>query len=556
MGKRPPLACMATAVFACCVPAYAQHLCSSDLHSGDGLGHALAVSGEFALVGAPESDAVGPSRGEAWLFQRVGGAWLERERLLPEPSQSTVRFGTEVAKNHELLAVLAMGETVRAIDGSPVSLPGRIWVYRRVGRSLERIGSVQAPSGALGFGTELCFLGDLLCVGARQDSSGLSHAGAVHLYRVGANGVDDLGSVQGASVDTHDHFGTSLAGDEGWLAVGAPADDDHALQSGAVYMFERIGDTLVERQKLIPSQAEDLNYAGAEVAVFGRWLAVGMPGNDLGGTNAGIVTMFENQGGVWSEVGVLIPPASTPGAAFGHSLAGHDDCLCIGAPLDGERGPSAGAIYSAVYSTAQGWSIGEKLLSPSTRAYDYLGIEVAVSDGYLFGSAPNSDACGVPGGTVACFPVAELQATWYEETCFCDGGRCPGDGTGGCANSMGSGAVLSVLGGPSILDGDLELRVTGLPSNRRAAILFGPPGPPSLVGSGILCFDGPSHRVAGHRADRKGVLETSDLMKQHRVLLHALPGTTWGFQAYFSDPGGPCLGRVNTSQAIWVTFEP
>ena len=58
MGKRPPLACMATAVFACCVPAYAQHLCSSDLHSGDGLGHALAVSGEFALVGAPESDAV------------------------------------------------------------------------------------------------------------------------------------------------------------------------------------------------------------------------------------------------------------------------------------------------------------------------------------------------------------------------------------------------------------------------------------------------------------------------------------------------------------------
>lgn len=556
MGKRPPLACMATAVFACCVPAYAQHLCSSDLHSGDGLGHALAVSGEFALVGAPESDAVGPSRGEAWLFERVGGAWLERERLLPELSQSTVRFGTEVAMNHELLAVLAMGETVRAIDGSPISLPGRIWVYRRVGRSLERIGSVQAPAGALGFGTELCFLGNMLCVGARHDSQGHTNAGAVYLYDVRCDGLDFRDTVRGANIGPFDHFGTSLSGDDGWLAVGAPADDDVGPQAGAVYMFQQVGDHLVERQKLIPSQAELLNYAGSEVSVFGRWLAVGMPGSDLAGMDAGTVTVFENQDGTWNEVSVLTASDATPGAAFGHSLAGHDDCLCIGAPLDGERGPASGAIYGAQHSTTQGWSVAGKLHSPTTQAFDYLGLEVAVSKGYLFGSARNSSACGMASGAVAYFPESDLQTMEYEETCFCDSSPCPGDGTGGCANSIGPGAVLSVSGGPSILDGDLEVVVSGLPPSRMTAILFGPQGPPFSVGAGILCFDGPYHRVASGRANSNGVLETHSLMKEPRIQRDALPGTTWGFQAYYVDHQGPCTGQVNTSQAIWVTFEP
>jgi hypothetical protein len=555
MRYLPPPVHVAFAVLACCAPAFAQQLCMPDVRSGDGMGHALAVSGGFAVVGAPDADTFGSSAGEALLFERVSGSWVLLAQLMPESLQASDRFGSEVAMNQELIAVMAPGAILRDTDFTPLGLPGQVFVYRRNNRMVELIGSVRAPAGAMGFGTEMCFLGDTLCIGARQDSGVHSNAGAVYTYQVRSGNLEFSGAVRGADVGPFDHFGTSISGDDGWLAVGAPADDDYGPQAGAVYMFQRVGGLLIERQKLIPSQAQLLNYAGSEVTVFGRWLAVGLPGSDLAGVNAGSVTLFENQEGVWNEVGVLIASDPTPGASFGHSMAGDRGCLCIGAPLDSERGRSAGAIYGAVYSPIQGWSVAGKFQSDGTQAYDYLGLEVAVSAGQLFGSARNSDDCGAAGGVVAYFPESDLSTVWYEESCICDSGPCPGDGTGGCANSVGTGAVLQTLGGPSILDPDFELTATGLPSRRRVAILFGAPGPPSSVSAGLLCFQGRYRRVASVRADQEGFMRTRGLMRNRRIRLNALPGSTWGFQAYYVDLRGPCGGRINTSQAIWVTFE-
>ena len=65
----------------------------ADSNDGNGFGRALAVGGDWMLVGTPDAPGVVPDGGAAYLFRRSGGQWSLREKLYPTDIPSGTGFG-------------------------------------------------------------------------------------------------------------------------------------------------------------------------------------------------------------------------------------------------------------------------------------------------------------------------------------------------------------------------------------------------------------------------------------------------------------------------------
>ena len=107
------------------------------------------------------------------------------------------------------------------------------------------------------FGSSLALSGDRLVVGAPGDDvTSKDDAGAVYIFRLVDSGWEferEISDGNGGftSLSAGDKFGTTLALDGRWLAVGA-IDDDGATRdnTGAVYLFQRSRTVWNFKQKL------------------------------------------------------------------------------------------------------------------------------------------------------------------------------------------------------------------------------------------------------------------------------------------------------------------
>ena len=92
---------------------------------------------------------------------------------------------------------------------------------------------------------------------------------------------------------TGDFFGysVSLSGDR--VLVGAQWDDEDGNRSGSAYVFERVGGTWVEQQKLTASDGGAVDDFGRAVSLSSDQALIGTPGDDDRATNAGAAYVYE-----------------------------------------------------------------------------------------------------------------------------------------------------------------------------------------------------------------------------------------------------------------------
>ena len=72
-------------------------LTASDAATGDFFGHAVALSGDTALIGAYRADSGGTDRGVAYVFVRNGTTWSQQTKLTAGDAADKDQFGTAVA---------------------------------------------------------------------------------------------------------------------------------------------------------------------------------------------------------------------------------------------------------------------------------------------------------------------------------------------------------------------------------------------------------------------------------------------------------------------------
>ena len=72
-------------------------LTASDAAVGDFFSSSVALDGDFAVVGASHDDGVGADSGSTYLYHHRDGNWVEVNKLLASDATAGDRFGSSVA---------------------------------------------------------------------------------------------------------------------------------------------------------------------------------------------------------------------------------------------------------------------------------------------------------------------------------------------------------------------------------------------------------------------------------------------------------------------------
>ena len=176
-----------------------------------------------------------------------------------------------------------------------------------------------------------------------------------------------------------------------WHAdVPASSGGSPKVDAGSAYVFERSHAhapwTLTAQ--LSPGDVAAGDTFGFSVACQGSTIAVGAMFQDLPGPmgspllDAGAVYLFERRGDSWQQTQKLLAPDGGAGDAFGFALSMTVDGLLIGAPYVDAAGPSPQRDIGAAYlftRASSGFVADSKLLARDAAASDFFGRAVALA---------------------------------------------------------------------------------------------------------------------------------------------------------------------------------
>ncbi len=258
-------------------------LLADDGEEDDFFGGSVAISGDTIVVGAHSNDHDGTNSGAAYVYTRSGGVWTQGMKLSPSDAQPLDHFGVKVFIEGNRIAVGATGLSAGGSDGGAVYMYSRsvvngTWIE---GATLNASNTHQGNGfgGSIDMGTNSIVIGSSL-----SDENGTFHVGAAHVFTTNDDGVTWALQEKLIADDgfTEDSFGSGVAisEDDQIVVVGARSNDTAlGSNSGAAYVFTRVGGGFIQREKISPFSAPELFGSAVSLdegsLVIGAWIATG-----------------------------------------------------------------------------------------------------------------------------------------------------------------------------------------------------------------------------------------------------------------------------------------
>jgi hypothetical protein len=425
---------------------------NTDLNGGDffGLTVSLSEDGNTLAVGSvyENSNATGINgnqfdnssqlSGAVFVFIRTGTIWSQQAYIKASNAEFWDRFGFAISlsNNGNTLAVSAEWEDSNAtgIDGNQLdnSSPdsGAVYVFNRSGTVWAQQTYIKASNTENGdmFGQFVVLSGDgnTLAISASNEDSNTTgingsqmdnsspDSGAVYVFIKTGNIWTQQAFIKASNAESNDLFGRNIALsiDGNTLVISAELEDSSAtgingnqldnslLNSGAVYVFNRVGITWLQEAYIKTSNPNVGDAFGSAFNSFN--IAHGQSGKSMAISNDGNTLVV----GVGKESSNA---TGINGNQFDNSAFG------------------SGAVYVFVRSGST-WTQQAYIKSSNTETGDYFGASTALSgDGNtLVVSAPSedSDATGINGNQAdnsivtsgAVYIFKRIGITWTQQT--------------------------------------------------------------------------------------------------------------------------------------------
>ena len=330
---------------------------NSDYYPWDSFfGDELSISGNFAIVGAPEEVLGGNKFGTAYIYYFNGTSWVEHTKL---------------------------------IASAPVS-----YDY---------------------FGSSVYISGDYAVVGAWGNSDYYYQSGKVYVFHYDGNTWNEFAQLYASDPsDTH-RFGSSVSIKDSLIIVGTIYDNDNGNYAGAAYIFKFDGNSWIQQAKLVASNGLEDDRFGAEVAINDTIAIVGASNHDVAGVNSGAVYIYNYDGNIWTETSILSPSEPYSNQGFGLGLSLFDNYIIIGAPNDDKNGLASGAAFIFNFNGIS-WNEEARITASDAYAYDNFGGSVSISDSYVIVGAGGNDNNASNSGAAYIFKRTETE--WVEQSKF------------------------------------------------------------------------------------------------------------------------------------------
>lgn len=372
---------------------------ASDADTGDYFGYSVAASGDYVIVGAFWEDGSGFERGAAYIYHRIDiSTWDAGTKITAPDAEDGDTFGSSVAISGDYAVVGAYLENESGGNNS-----GAAYIFRRTGINSWDSGTKIKASDAADhdmFGLSVSISGDYVVVGAlTEDGTGTDRGAAYIFKRTGTNSWDSGVKIIASDSADDDNFGCSVSISEEYTIIGSQYEDGIGSNRGAAYIFRRPGSANVwdAGTKITASDATDYDYFGCSVSISGELAIVGAKGGGLG---RGVAYIFRRTGtNTWDNYTKITASDATFGDYFGCSVSISGDNAVVGAHWKTNKG--AAYVFRRIGTNL--WNIGTKIIASDADIDDYFGYSVAVSGDYAIVGACYEDGAGVDIGAAYIF---------------------------------------------------------------------------------------------------------------------------------------------------------
>lgn len=208
------------------------------LEDGDtyrSFGQAMASDGEQILISAsPNSDH--PTTGSAgFIFEQTGDTWVQQATLTPPSEADHASFGGPVAIAGDIVLIGANLDDANGGDA------GSVHVFERDGGTWAWKTRLMASDGALNdaFGWSIALQESTAVCGSITREHGETYVGSVYTFERSGEGWHELEKTVPHDGFQGDHFGNAVALDTETLVVGAEYHGQEGKETGGVYVYRR-----------------------------------------------------------------------------------------------------------------------------------------------------------------------------------------------------------------------------------------------------------------------------------------------------------------------------
>ena len=311
----------------------------------DAFGYAVAVSGSKLVVGAPGHDFGFADSGSAYVYARTNGKWNLQEQIQAPDLAAGDGFGHAVAISGDTVLVGAPGH-----DSAGKSNSGAAYVFVGSG-AVWAPQQTLSTGGAIDdhFGDAVALSGNTALVGVPDlDPLAMTNTGAAYAY-TRVNGIWTAAPLLYAvgTLGNEDHFGASVSLSGTTALIGASGHDVGSENgAGAAYVFERAGGVWGAPTILLPGSTSG-DEVGRAVAVSGDTAVIGAEDGAGWPTAPSLAYVMRRSNGVWGTARTTLKTSSGDSSdQFGSALAVSGDSIVVGASLHDSAGVgNSGAAY-------------------------------------------------------------------------------------------------------------------------------------------------------------------------------------------------------------------
>lgn len=418
---------------------------------GDQFGRSVAISGNYAVIGADlEDEAGGTSSGKAYIYEVNTGILLytlDNPNAYSSPSDDN--FGRAVAISGNYVIVGAENED--EIPGT--SAAGKAYIYDISTFTSSTITSanyvLDNPNGSADalFGYSVSISGNYAIVGAYKADGATSpgtDSGKAYIYDISTFTTNEIASANyvlenpnAYNTPQFDYFGRAVSISGNYAIVGADFEDEAGgSSSGKVYIFDistfTTSTITTANYTLVNPNAygsPDNDYFGYSVSISGNYAVVGAYGEDEPSyLTSGKAYIYDISTFTTSTITTANYTLDNPNAydtpqvdAFGRNCHISGNYVILGVfGEDDANGSNSGKAYLYDISTFTTTTIttpNYTFDNPNASADDYFGVSVGVSGNYVIcGASRTDDAGGTESGKAYIFKMGGTHPYTYTPT--------------------------------------------------------------------------------------------------------------------------------------------
>ena len=220
--------------------------------------------------------------------------------------------------------------------------------------------------------------------------------------------------IYGEAAEDRSGHGISLSSDGSIVAIGSTDNNGNGIHAGHVRVFENAGGIWTQIGQDIEGEAAG-DQCGNSISLSsdGSIVAIGAFRNDGNGTGSGHVRVYENMGGTWTQIGQDIDgefPADQTGGSL--SLSSDGSIVATGAHWNDGNGNSSGHVR--VYENIGGtWTqIGQDIDGEAPDDVSGRSVSLSSNGSIVAIGAPFNDGNGSKSGHVRVYE--NIGGTWTQ----------------------------------------------------------------------------------------------------------------------------------------------